>query len=1497
VAYLDTAGHIWELSRAVGGQWTGTDLTAHVTQAPDLAAAGSALSGYDWAPGAKNLAFLDTVGHVWELTFAEGGSWTARDLTGSTTGAPAAAPGSALSAYQWVSPPGQQPAYVRAQVVYLDADGHVHELLSPVPPFGRGQPPWTHTDLTQQAGAPSAAAGSALSGYGWPTGNAKQVVFLDADSHVWELSVTPGARWSAADITQLASAPLASAGSPLSGFAWAAGAAKQVVFLDAAGHAHELLLTLPTGVGQPAWQYTDLTRQAGAPQAAAGSALCGYDWPAANSKQVCYLDADGHAWELSTTPGAPWSAADLTHLAAAPPAAGSQIAGYRTPTDLTTLYGLLRARLLSRHFALGRYFRADHLSYRNMLGTVHQAGKHVVYLDGARHVRELFLGAGGTWTGGADLTAETSAPPVAEGSPLAGCQWPRGAEFVTYLDDAWHVHLMGPGSDTGIQVDLDLHNAANPPAPPAAARSPLVAYPWSGGDADQVAYLDSAGHVHEVSGPVEAGWSDADLTELAGAQPASWGSLAGYDWLAGRSKHVAYLDDAGHVHELSIAQGGAWTAADVTAAIAPAPRRAKPASPLAGFGWPAGRSRHVIYLDSAGHVWELSCPERGSWTATDVTEAATPTPQPAAAYSPLAAYACAVGDSAIPPPPASSFDWAAANTRQVVYFDAAGHIWELSAQPGEGWVATDLTAHIGAPARAAAGSPLSGYAWAGGLMKQVLYLDERGHVREMSKPANGDWVHGVLDLTVLTGAQPAALSSPLSGYEYPGPAQNLPAHDFLWDTPGAVLVQPAPVYANAAALRTLPAEQSAFERWRVGDRDRANPLMYSGQLMTCLAVETELGIGGNSTDILSRLLATTGSLYKYQAPPNDGYILRWDPITSDHWDTAFGEAGEIWTFGCADFLVDSDRPGGWLYCTPLDDPRYVPYMPQGDFNKLSVNAQNDYQNNRQFSVDRLRYWEPSMDELTGLIAGYSFVATVTTNPAIRAQVTDQVGRLASYLSANGYLLVRPEGGFTAQGSAGIAPALEYPFGRVFNQITGDPHPARADFEGALANAKLWSQFSTPFALATAGGLVAGPVALGLLLLVPVIGPLIPTMISAAGGLIPFYRLIGGGGLARAWYLYNAREVFDVRAWPGGPSALKRNDGLQSEFALAYLLSQFDPVPRFNIALQALGSGLGGYAQNFPPYLGLTAADDNDPIVTAAYLGWLQARRDAQFNFTSPAFASAVAVTLGSGQAEQETLVSLLWQQAAAFDENGSDDLDLADNSLASNGNFTYVTEDVGSALDFMSALALAWHFAQAQADAGTPLPASLGFPAPPPAGTALPLGALPRAVAAATAGVDPEQVLGLPPLPDPIPAETDLFDATAPHKPPDSPPLTVPIHWVYVYTGAMDHSGNWWTLGDSGTDTINGGKTLTGTFCLILGVKLELVDRQGNPLGDEGTSMTPPAAPAVTGGFPSTAGAGIVPGVSYPSTDETVTVRWWYNIGRACRYRIGYLIQGQNCAL
>ena len=77
---------------------------------------------------------------------------------------------------------------VAANKMANEAPGHtlqptalVHELYVRT---GRG---WAHADLTSMTGSPNAAAGSALSGYGWYTGGSKQVVFATADNHVHEL--------------------------------------------------------------------------------------------------------------------------------------------------------------------------------------------------------------------------------------------------------------------------------------------------------------------------------------------------------------------------------------------------------------------------------------------------------------------------------------------------------------------------------------------------------------------------------------------------------------------------------------------------------------------------------------------------------------------------------------------------------------------------------------------------------------------------------------------------------------------------------------------------------------------------------------------------------------------------------------------------------------------------------------------------------------------------------------------------------------------------------------------------------------------------------------------------------------------------------------------------------------------------------------------------------------------------------------------------------------
>lgn len=404
---------------------------------------------------------------------------------------------------------------------------------------------------------------------------------------------------------------------------------------------------------------------------------------------------------------------------------------------------------------------------------------------------------------------------------------------------------------------------------------------------------------------------------------------------------------------------------------------------------------------------------------------------------------------------------------------------------------------------------------------------------------------------------------------------------------GAEVTLPGSIYKSAPALLKLGDDERLFERWRVGDHWRENPLLYSGQLMVCLAVEIALGVPG-SVDILSRLLATTKSLFKFSTAPYDGYILRWDPATSDQWTTVQEfEGPNILLDQCCDFLTDSSTPGGFLFCTPFDDPRYTPYLPQSDFDRLTSQQMPLYQQARRRSILLNRYWEPSEDELVGLLTGYSFVHQVVSDPSIQAEIADQAKRIGGYLSANAYLLVRPGGGFAARGGSDICPALEFPFGRIFSRITGSEFSSQTNFEGALQNAGLWSEFSQGFSAAVFLGIFVAPIIFGLAFLFggPVVVAILAAIVATDGTVVL-------GKAAVIWLNY---EAFDVSAFPGNSANPGRHDE-QRAFAGAYLLGQLPKKLRFT-QWMFFTRNFGKYAQNFPPFLGPSAFGDSDSTVT------------------------------------------------------------------------------------------------------------------------------------------------------------------------------------------------------------------------------------------------------------------------------------------------------------
>jgi len=169
------------------------------------------------------------------------------------------------------------------QVVYRAADGHIHELFVPVGDS------WSHADLIQMTGAPSPDFASAYACFGWKAAGTKQVVYLTADGHLHELFVPVGGSWSHADLTQITGAPRPEPDTAFTGFEWKAVDSKQVVYRTEDGHIHELFVSVGGS-----WSHADLTQITGAQSASTNSpTLAGYEWVEGGSKQVVFVTPNG----------------------------------------------------------------------------------------------------------------------------------------------------------------------------------------------------------------------------------------------------------------------------------------------------------------------------------------------------------------------------------------------------------------------------------------------------------------------------------------------------------------------------------------------------------------------------------------------------------------------------------------------------------------------------------------------------------------------------------------------------------------------------------------------------------------------------------------------------------------------------------------------------------------------------------------------------------------------------------------------------------------------------------------------------------------------------------------------------------------------------------------------------------------------------------------------------------------------------------------------------
>ena len=138
-----------------------------------------------------------------------------------------------------------------------------------------------------------------------------------------------------------------------------------------------------------------------------------------------------------------------------------------------------------------------------------------------------------------------------------------------------------------------------------------------------VVITDLAGHVqlHEADGS-----APIDLTAQLAAPPAA-GAAAAWHWPLEGSRHVAYRDAEGGVHEY-LELKGRWFHAAIGA------RTGAPAAAADPVGYAPGDHEHVVYLGIDGHIHEL-CFDAIEWHHSDLTASAA---APAAAGRPAGAY-------------------------------------------------------------------------------------------------------------------------------------------------------------------------------------------------------------------------------------------------------------------------------------------------------------------------------------------------------------------------------------------------------------------------------------------------------------------------------------------------------------------------------------------------------------------------------------------------------------------------------------------------------------------------------------------------------------------------------------------------------------------------------------------------------------------------------------------------------------------------------------------
>jgi hypothetical protein len=231
---------------------------------------------------------------------------------------------------------------------------------------------------------------------------------------------------------------------------------------------------------------------------------------------------------------------------------------------------------------------------------------HVYYVSSGttQHVHQLFYN-GVSWSD-EDLTVLSGGPPAGVKGTVVGFSV-GNFQYVYYLATSFHIHQLLYNNVSWKDSDLTAQSGSSEVALP----SGLVAFTTS--PALHVYYVagDGSYNIRQLFSPTGTTWQDEALTNFVDDEMPV--ITTGFN--IGNLQYVYWYDrDTAHTHQLSY-NNSSWSDADLTNLIRP-----QFFGISAALAIPGTKKIRLYCMNVAnGHLLQLSSPNNGKWSTTDLT--------------------------------------------------------------------------------------------------------------------------------------------------------------------------------------------------------------------------------------------------------------------------------------------------------------------------------------------------------------------------------------------------------------------------------------------------------------------------------------------------------------------------------------------------------------------------------------------------------------------------------------------------------------------------------------------------------------------------------------------------------------------------------------------------------------------------------------------------------------------------------------------------------------